>query len=71
MKRVELTAVCNKIKLMNTYIPPSSSCYAGYKTSVSKLLELDYSIIVGDFRAHKPLWHSKLPGIHMIKLYCK
>ena len=54
VQAIELTAGVNDIKLVNTYIPPSSSCDAGYKTSISKLLELEDCIIVGDFNAHNP-----------------
>ena len=38
-----------------------SICDAENMTSISKLLELDERIIVTDFKAHSPLWHSKLP----------
>ena len=58
---IEITAGGNNIKLVNTYIPPLSSCDAGYQTSISKLLELDDFINFGDLYAHSPLWHSKLP----------
>ena len=46
------------IKLLNDYIPPSSSCDAGYKRSISNLLEFDVCIFFGSFNAHSPLWHS-------------
>ena len=59
VQAIELTAGGNK--LVNTYIPPSSSCNAGYESSISKLLDLDDCIIVGYFNAHSPLWHSKPP----------
>ena len=39
----------------------SSICDAGYKTSISKLVELDDCIIVDNFNASSPLGHSKLP----------
>ena len=58
---IELCASGNNIKQVNAYIPPLSSCDAGYKTSISKLTELDDCIFVGDFSAHSPLWNSKLP----------
>ena len=34
---------------INTYIPPSSSCDSNYTASISNLLKLEDSIIVGDF----------------------
>ena len=58
---IELNEGGNNIKLVNTYIPPSSSFSTGCKTSISKLLELDDCIIVGEFNALSPLWYSKLP----------
>ena len=61
VQAIELNAHGNNIKIVNTYIPPLSSCDAGHKTSISKVLELDDCIIVGDFNAHIPIWHSKLP----------
>jgi hypothetical protein len=32
----------------------------GYKANITHLLELDNGIIIGDFNAHHPLWHSNL-----------
>ena len=58
---IELTAGGNNMKLVNTYLPPSSSCDAGYKTSINELLELEDCVIVGDFNAHSLLWQSKSP----------
>ena len=74
VQAIEFTAVGHNIKLVNTYIPPSSSCDAGYNKSISKLLELD-ECIVSDFNAQSPLWHWKLTedrgnnGASKINLY--
>ena len=40
---------------------PLSSSDAVYRTGIGKLLELDDCITFGDFKAHSPLWQSKLP----------
>ena len=39
IQALELTTGGNNIKLLNTYIPPSSSSDAGYARSISELLE--------------------------------
>ena len=49
---------------MNTYIPPLSGCDAGYKTSISKPLELDEPIIAGNLNAHSLLWQDETAGGH-------
>ena len=46
------------ITLVNLYIPPNSSCPAGYSASVAHLMGLPDCIIVGDFNAHDDLWFS-------------
>ena len=49
------------IRLTNVYIPPINSCPPGHSASIAHLLLPDAdSIIVGDFNAHDPLWHSSL-----------
>ena len=53
----DLNSGGNNIKLVNTYIPLSSSCDAEFSASISKLIELDICIIVGDFIADSPLCH--------------
>lgn len=42
----------------NIYCPPASSCSAGHELSLSHLLALDNTILVGDINAHHHLWHS-------------
>ena len=57
---IKVTLGETNINIINTYIPPSSSCDSNYTASISNLLKLEDSIIVGDFNAHHSLWHSKL-----------
>ena len=46
------------ITLVNIYIPPTTSCPAGYAASITHLLGLPDCIILGDFNAHDDLWYS-------------
>ena len=49
-----------QLTLINTYIPPSSSCSPGYSATLSNLLSGTATIIVGDMNAHNSLWFSSL-----------
>ena len=49
-----------EIKIINVYVPPQSSCEAGYRLSIDHLLQIDDCIIAGDLNAHHQLWHSNL-----------
>ena len=60
IEAVELNTNGKNMKLVDTYKPPLSSCDSGYKTSISKLLELNDCIAVSEFNARSPLRHSKL-----------
>ncbi|KAI5727897.1 hypothetical protein M8J77_008348 [Diaphorina citri] len=51
-----------KITLVNIYIPPTSSCDAGYHANIEHLLELEDTILLGDFNAHHDLWDPYLPA---------
>ena len=57
---IKVTLGETNVNIINAYIPPSSSCDSNYTASISNLLKLEDSIIVGDFNAHHSLWHSKL-----------
>ena len=46
------------VKIVNLYIPPSSSCNPGYQANINHLLELENAVILGDFNAHHCLWNS-------------
>ena len=48
------------IKLANIYIPPASSCPAGFLPTISNLLPDGDAIITGDFNAHDALWNSPI-----------
>ena len=50
----------NNLKIINVYIPPTSSCSSGYKPSLAPLFKEDESLIVGDINSHDALWHSSL-----------
>ena len=49
---IKVTLGETNINIINTYIPPSSSCDSNYTASISNLLKLEDSIIVGDFTMH-------------------
>ena len=46
--------------IINVYIPPTSSCTAGFKPNITALLPDGDSLVLGDFNAHDPLWHSSI-----------
>ena len=47
------------INFINIYIPPVSSCPPGFRPDLSLLLDPTApTIIMGDFNAHNPAWHS-------------
>ena len=48
------------LKLINVYIPPGSSCSAGYKPSLNSVFPDGDAIIMGDLNAHDNLWHSSI-----------
>ena len=50
----------NKLKIINMYIPPSSSCSPGYSPSLTPYLNDDDLLILGDMNAHDPLWFSPI-----------
>lgn len=58
---IRITSNGNYIDIINVYIPPQSSCAAGYVASLQNPMNSDDAIILGDINAHSPLWHSKLP----------
>lgn len=43
------------VTIVNFYIPPSSSCAAGYKASLLHLLDLEDCILMGDANAHNSM----------------
>ena len=49
----------SKIPLKNVYIPLTTCCTPGYHPPAEQLLNKLDSLILGDFNAHHPLWHSK------------
>ena len=42
----------------NVYIPPASSCAAGYVPSMDRLMMTTDTLILGDFNAHHSAWYS-------------
>ena len=50
----------NSTKIVNIYIPPSSSCTPGFEPTIAPLLPDGDAIITGDFNAHDQLWNSTL-----------
>ena len=50
------------LHIRNIYIPPHSSCQPNYSPPIKDILRSDFNshIILGDFNAHSPLWHSDL-----------
>ena len=49
------------LRIRNVYIPPASSCRAGYTPPVSDLYDGlgDHAIILGDLNAHHSLWYTE------------
>ena len=47
-------------RVINYYIPPTSSCPEGYSASTEPLLKTDNILVLGDANAHDPLWYSSL-----------
>ena len=48
------------VQIVNIYIPPQSSCPAGFKPTITPLLPECDAIITGDINAHDALWNSSL-----------
>ena len=46
--------------IINIYIPPVTSCTSGFKPNIQAILPQGNSLVLGDFNAHDPLWHSSL-----------
>ncbi len=46
--------------IINIYIPPVSSCKTGFKPNINAILPVGDSLVLGDFNAHDPLWHSSI-----------
>ena len=44
--------------ISNIYIPPTSSCTAGYQPSIDHLMTTPDTLILGDFNAHHSSWHA-------------
>ena len=55
-----LSIKINNITIVNIYIPPTSSCSAGYIPAITPFLPNDDALILGDFNTHDPLWYSNL-----------
>ena len=51
----------DNLTIINLYIPPTTSCSTpNYSASLARYLQNEDTLIVGDFNAHDPLWHSTL-----------
>ena len=48
------------IKIVNTYIPPVTSCPANYKPDFNNLFPAGEALVLGDFNAHDKLWNSSI-----------
>ena len=48
------------IKIINMYIPPTSSCDQGYMPSLQHYLPPSDTLVLGDFNAHDVLWYSSI-----------
>ena len=46
--------------IINIYIPPTTSCTTGFKPKIQDFLPAGDSLVLGDFNAHDPLWHSSI-----------
>ena len=48
-----------ELRVVNIYIPPTSSCHPDYSPDLTPLFSFtDDTLIVGDFNAHDPAWYS-------------
>ena len=48
-----------ELRVINIYIPPTSSCQPGYAPNLIPLFStIDDTLIAGDFNAHDPAWYS-------------
>ena len=58
---ISLPGNTNNFNIKNIYIPPVSSCTAGYTPPLENILSTsdDSTIIVGDFNGHNNLWYSE------------
>ena len=50
----------DNLTLINIYIPPSSSCSAGYMPTLAPYLNGNETLLLGDINAHDSLWHSTM-----------
>ena len=48
------------IKIINFYIPPTSSCDQGFMPSLQQYLPATDSLVLGDINAHDELWFSRI-----------
>ena len=55
-----LTIKIDTVLITNLYIPPASSCTAGYVPTIRPFLQQKDAIILGDLNGHDSLWHSSL-----------
>ena len=62
LQAVKLQINNSDIVLFNLYVPPASSCAAGYQLNVDSILTHsdDDTVILGDVNAHHDAWHSPL-----------
>jgi hypothetical protein len=47
------------LRIHNVYIPPCSSCGAGYCPNITTILQGDDYTVLGDFNAHNSLWDQQ------------
>ena len=48
------------LTIVNTYIPPSTSCPNNYLPNFQSLFPSTEALVLGDFNAHDKLWHSNI-----------
>ena len=60
LEELTISAKLGNIELIisNIYIPPTSSCTAGYQPSIDHLMTTPYTLVLGDFNAHHSSWHA-------------
>ena len=60
-KHIEIIGIkVGKTTFHNVYIPPASSCAAGYVPNITPYLPTDEGYFLSDINAHDPLWHSSI-----------
>ena len=59
----KITTRAGELNLINVYIPPASSCPAGFLPTLAPLASVPNVILMGDFNAHHGMWSRGTPDV--------